>query len=1744
MLLIPALLPAQEAVKAGRGSYAAFPPTYKSKTPDHGGFQATMIESKELFLDESVKLPDGSRRPIPTNDWWTDLLNNRFSEAMGAFWSYPAMLRTQPQGVVVNYPSYWYENGTEVKSRSSLTVGARNFVADKAIAADWHDWDVEMRLPDRAGESMTATAVHGTPFTWIEYTDNLTPTVSMSAQPTFFDASGNTLAAPGANGRRLGVRVGDDLYGLYLPAGSKPAMVDGQLVIDQAASAKRYIVVGLLKEASDLDDFAPYATSIPRSTKVEWTYDEASATVKTNWTVNAENLDGGAKAPVMQGFLPHAYKHAVARDFAFDGPDYLSPRGTLKMATADNGRFSYSYRFNGVLPYFPAPAAHGTEGADFRPEVMKQLIGQYAEQGAFGGDTYWGGKGLVQMALNMTFAKELGDTEAYETSKAKLRSIFANWFNYTPGEDQYFFAYYPRWGSMVGYDVSYDSDAFNDHHFHYGYFIYAAALLCLEDKGFAADYGEMLTMIAKDYANYDRADSRFPFLRTLDIWAGHSYAGGLGDHGNDNGNGQESSSEAMQSWGGLYLLGVALDNKEMRDAGIFGWTTESNAVAEYWFDRDQIHPERQHNYDYTLYKSPYNTNLTSKGIGWWTWFSGDALWMHSIQWMPVSPCLNYLSKDLDFVKWDYEKMLSATAYKWFDKNTVGAETLDALANQSVGNVVLCYMERYDPVSAAKIFDEAYDRGFPMARDTDTGHISYYAIHSHLTYGDIDFDVYADCPTATAYRRADGSRTYVVYNPGAERDVTFKTAEGAVVKTVRVPAGGFTVFDADPRPDHVAITSSNGLYVPEGSTTDLSAALLDQYGASIDGTTFAWQIQTGAPATLAADGKLTIKADAARGSRFTVTATAQNDMKAEVEFVVNAAPVLKGAIKGVPSYAEVGAPIAASVEAVDQYGNPFEGDIVYEIIRDGKVIDDNPSFTPDRVGRYTVRATGNGAVSEASTLVTPPLPNAALGKSAVSSSEQNVGTATANATDGDPDGKTRWGSVEGSDDEWIYVDLGEEYYVTRVVIDWEAAHAADYDIVVFGEDTGWTDHTGQYAGKTLTVKKPVDDNAAVVSVRGLSKQGVNETVVGARGRYVMARCVRRGSVYGYSLYELKVHGIAASAKPTDVIGLSLSAPEVMDEGAVAELSAKSMTLAGEMTPTTVEWSSSIEAEFDGDRFTPRAYGLATLTATDASGLSSEAKVLVNESIKLASVTITPANSQIIIGDQARLEIKGVNQFGGAFEINPSTVKPVITDASGAPVDPAVASLDLSTGIFSATRTGVYTVAFGDLGKATVKVAEVAGTNLALNKTASATSGIASLAVDGDRETRWESAFADGEAITVDLENYFVINRVDIIWEAAYAKAYHIQTSVDGENWTTVFVNDNGKGSPGKAPESLAMADVPARYVRLVCDERFMPAYGNSLYEMEVYGSARYAVDHSDATAPAIEVNSLTQADGTVNVAVTGTDASGYVFYEARVVDGAGRIVGASSAYGLSGAAVGMAVGPMTHGVNYTVEIIARDPMGNTTTVEKSITAVIDVEGKNLALRRPVVSTETANADNSAKKAVDGDYSTRWESKHQDDNASIEVELDNIYEIHAVKLYSTDGAIPSVFDIEVSTDGTAYEKLATEARWSFDDKFEGKGSGVELYFNLGRAGLTEAKYVKIVPRQRAMPQYGSSIGELEVYGGYGDSFATGIEDAIIDPDAEPVYYNLQGLRVVNPSDGQLYIVVRGASSAKEIYRASAR
>jgi len=105
--------------------------------------------------------------------------------------------------------------------------------------------------------------------------------------------------------------------------------------------------------------------------------------------------------------------------------------------------------------------------------------------------------------------------------------------------------------------------------------------------------------------------------------------------------------------------------------------------------------------------------------------------------------------------------------------------------------------------------------------------------------------------------------------------------------------------------------------------------------------------------------------------------------------------------------------------------------------------------------------------------------------------------------------------------------------------------------------------------------------------------------------------------------------------------------------------------------------------------------------------------------------------------------------------------------------------------------------------------------------------ASAAVDGNAATRWSSAFSDPQWIRVDLGASATISQVVLQWEAAYARAFQLQVSADGTNWTSVYSTTTGTGGT----QTLDVTGT-GRYVRMYGTAR-ATGYGYSLWELVVH-----------------------------------------------------------------------------------------------------------------------------------------------------------------------------------------------------------------------------------------------------------------------------------------------------------------------
>jgi endo-1,3(4)-beta-glucanase len=209
---------------------------------------------------------------------------------------------------------------------------------------------------------------------------------------------------------------------------------------------------------------------------------------------------------------------------------------------------------------------------------------------------------------------------------------------------------------LLGLDESYGThQQLNDHHFHYGYFVRAAAEICRIDASWCSEdaYGPMVELLIRDYAA-DRNDSLFPYLRNFDPANGISWASG---HANFTlGNNNESASEAANAYGAMILYGLATGNNALVERGIYLHASSTAAFWEYWNNIDRY---RGLGGDYDNFPENYKRMTTSiiwgAGATFSTWFSSAYAHILGIQGLPLNPLVLHLGQNTDYLA-DYTKL--------------------------------------------------------------------------------------------------------------------------------------------------------------------------------------------------------------------------------------------------------------------------------------------------------------------------------------------------------------------------------------------------------------------------------------------------------------------------------------------------------------------------------------------------------------------------------------------------------------------------------------------------------------------------------------------------------------------------------------------------------------------------------------------------------------------------------------------------------------------------------------------------------------------------------------------------------------------------------------------------------------------------------------------------------------------------------------------------------------------------------
>jgi beta-glucanase (GH16 family) len=396
------------------------------------------------------------------------------------------------------------------------------------------------------------------------------------------------------------------------------------------------------------------------------------------------------------------------------------------------------------------------------------------------------------------------------------------------------------------------------------------------------------------------------------------------------------------------------------------------------------------------------------------------------------------------------------------------------------------------------------------------------------------------------------------------------------------------------------------FVYQGGSLPLTVRGYDQTGAPVT-VTPTWTT-TGATGVAVSSTGVVTASSTALGTA-AVKATSGNLSATATITVRTPAAADTLAISPVATKVYQGDVLQFTAKALDQYRNPIAASPTWTVSGGGS-IDASGLFTSTTIGSFVVKVQAGSAVASTYVSVVPKPANLALNKPTRASSTQGtlVAAYTTDGTPGRTTPDTRWASADTTSNQWLRVDLGARYDLSRVVLNWENAYGKVYKIQV-ADDTVQARRQAYYepAGNG-----DVDDLTLAT---------------GTYGRYVWMTGIRRGSPYGYSLYEMQVYGMPHQDPALKAIVVTPNF-STLAAGKSVTFAAASLDQFGNAFAATPTWTTTGGTITSTGVFSAPAAGTYTITAS-AGGVSGAANITVTN-----SSTPPPASPNLSLNKPAR------------------------------------------------------------------------------------------------------------------------------------------------------------------------------------------------------------------------------------------------------------------------------------------------------------------------------------------------------------------------------------------------------------------------------------------------------------------------------------------------------------------------------
>ncbi len=281
---------------------------------------------------------------------------------------------------------------------------------------------------------------------------------------------------------------------------------------------------------------------------------------------------------------------------------------------------------------------------------------------------YYSGKGLAKFAtIIWTMHSMTGNTQLAAAGLVKLKDAFNVFVNNTQPEP---LLYDTVWKGVVSsasyappYDIGQDfgNTVYNDHHFHYGYFVWTGAVIGYLDPTWLTQGSNKayVDSLVRDFAN-PVDDSEFPFSRSFDWFHGHSWAHGITESGD--GKDQESTSEDTFATHALKMWGRITQDANMEARGNLQLAIQARSLRNYFLltSDNQVQPK-------SFLPNKVTGILFENKVDHTTYFGSKTEYIEGIHMIPLNPSTAY-TRSQKFVKEEWDTYFSNGQVDTADSN--------------------------------------------------------------------------------------------------------------------------------------------------------------------------------------------------------------------------------------------------------------------------------------------------------------------------------------------------------------------------------------------------------------------------------------------------------------------------------------------------------------------------------------------------------------------------------------------------------------------------------------------------------------------------------------------------------------------------------------------------------------------------------------------------------------------------------------------------------------------------------------------------------------------------------------------------------------------------------------------------------------------------------------------------------------------------------------------------------------------